>query len=94
MVTQCTEITLGVREKTLINVLLNRLALDFQRIASKLQQMIQARKEGLFATLEKVPQASAVDCHHTKTARLFSRTEQTVATLEKLTQIKLQAAAH
>ena len=81
MVAQGSEVTLGVREQALIDVLLDGLALDFERVAGKLEEVVEALEERFFAALEKVPEARAVDRHHAEAARLLGRTKEAVAAL-------------
>ena len=81
VVAQRPKVALRVREKSLINVTLNDLALDFKTCLSQIQKMVEPVEKPLFIALKEVTQTSAVNRHHAQRTRLFSRTEKTVAAL-------------
>lgn len=81
MVSECAEIALRVREKSLIDVALNDLTLDFQGLLGKIEEMIKTLVELFFVALIEVPEARAIDCHNTQRARLLGRAKEAVAAL-------------
>ena len=81
VVSECAEIALRVREKPLIDVALNDLTLDFQGLLGKIEEMIKTLVELFFVALIEVPEARAIDCHHTQRARLLGRAKEAVAAL-------------
>ena len=94
MVAQRAEVALGIREKPLVHQPLDHLALDFQALAGKFQQIVQTGKQpGLIAGKNEA-QPRAVDGYHTQRSRLLGRSKKAVAALEQFAQIELQAAAH
>ena len=94
MIAERAEVTLGVRKEPLIHVALDHLSLHFKRITGHFQQVIKALIEAFPIGLEEIAKPRAVDRDHTDGSRLLRGTEETVAALQKLPQIKLQTAAH
>ena len=94
MVAQRAEVALGIREKPLVHQPLDHLALNFQALAGKFQQIVQTGKQpGLIAGKNEA-QPRAVDGYHTQRSRLLGRSKKAVAALEQFAQIELQTAAH
>ena len=81
VIAQRSEIALRVREKPFVNMALNDLALNFQRLLGEIQQIIQPLKKRLLVPLEEVPQPRTVDRHHPQGARLLGGPEKAVSAL-------------
>ena len=94
VVSQCAEIALSEREKTLIHVLLHFFALDLKTCFSKTHKVIKTLVETFFVALEDITETSAVDCYNANRTSLFGRTEESVATFEKFSQVQLKPTAH
>src|SRR5690606_37649496 len=83
-----------VGKQTVVHQALDNRALEFQAGLAQVQQLIQVLEQGGFIASMQVAQSCAVDCDHAQRARLLGGAEQPIATLEQLTQIELQSAAH
>ncbi len=94
VVAQGAQVSPRVRKQAAVHVASDLLALDLQAGSRQLQQPVQAAEQGGLVPPVLISEPGAVDRHHADGAGLLGRAEQSVAALQQLPQVQLQAAAH
>ena len=88
------QVALRVREEPVLDVPVDHLALELERVARELEQVVEGAQQAVPVAAVQVPEPRAVDGHHAERPGLLGRPEQPVAPLEQLAQVQLQPAAH
>ena len=94
VIAESPEIALRIREKLVVHVPLDHLALDLQARAADLEERVGAREERRLVAAIQIAQASAIQRDDAEGSGLLGGAEKAVAALQQLAQIELEPAAH
>ena len=94
VVVQGAQVALGEGEQAGVDVVLDDGALELEGVAADLEQLVEPGGQGGLVVGVEVAEPGHVDGDDADRPGLLGRAEQTVAALEQLAQVELEAAAH